>query len=141
MQELVLTPAGMNKSSFDNTFFLNDTSTIAIPYDVDGKPHGRAPMRHPILSTGLMWTTASDLARFNLTFTKALNSGHSLIDQPLAKQLSIPSSLQTAAWDLNSATATQTPKQGAITYFTREQATVPSAFQSSAWMEITGPCS
>ena len=92
MQELVLTPAGMNKSTFDNTFFLNDTSTIAIPYDVDGKPHGRAPMRHPILSTGLMWSTASDLARFNLAFTKALNSGHSLIDQPLAKQLSIPSS-------------------------------------------------
>ena len=92
MQELVLTPAGMNQSTFDNTFFLNDTSTIAIPYDVDGKPHGRAPMRHPILSTGLMWSTASDLARFNLAFTKALNSGHSLIDQPLAKQLSIPSS-------------------------------------------------
>ena len=40
----------------------------------------------------MMWTTASDLARFNLAFTKALNSGHSLIDQPLAKQLSIPSS-------------------------------------------------
>ena len=92
MQELVLTPAGMDDTSFDNTFFLNDTSTIAIPYDVDGKPHGRAPMRHPILSTGLMWSTASDLARFNLAFTKALNSGHPLIDQPLAVQLSIPSS-------------------------------------------------
>ena len=92
MQELVLTPAGMDNTSFDNTFFLNDTSTIAIPYDVDGKPHGRAPMRHPILSTGLMWSTASDLARFNLAFTKALNSSHPLIDQPLAVQLSIPSS-------------------------------------------------
>ena len=92
MQELVLTPAGMDDTSFDNTFFLNDTSMIAIPYDVDGKPHGRAPMRHPILSTGLMWSTASDLARFNLAFTKALNSGHPLIDQPLAVQLSIPSS-------------------------------------------------
>ena len=92
MQELVLTPAGMDDTSFDNTFFLNDTSTIAIPYDVDGKPHRRAPMRHPILSTGLMWSTASDLARFNLAFTKALNSGHPLIDQPLAVQLSIPSS-------------------------------------------------
>ena len=97
MQELVLTPAGMDDTSFDNTFFLNDTSTIAIPYDVDGKPHGRAPMRHPILSTGLMWSTASDLARFNLAFTKALNSGHPLIDQPLAVQLSIPSSAATVA--------------------------------------------
>ena len=92
MQELVFTPAGMDNTSFDNTFFLNDTSTIAIPHDVDGKPHGRAPMRHPILSTGLMWSTASDLARFNLAFTKALNSGHPLIDQKLAEQLSIPSS-------------------------------------------------
>ena len=92
MKELVFKPAGMNKSTFDNTFFLNDTSTIAIPYDVDGKPHQRAPMRHPILSTGLMWSTASDLARFNLAFTKALNSGHPLIDQHLAEQLSIPSS-------------------------------------------------
>ena len=92
MKELVFTPAGMNKSTFDNTFFLNDTSRIAIPYDVDGRPHGRATMRHPILSTGLMWSTASDLARFNLAFTKALNSGHGLIDQHLAEQLSIPSS-------------------------------------------------
>ena len=54
MQELVLTPAGTNNTSFDNTFFLNDTSTTAIPYDVDGKPHGLAPMRQPIFSTGLM---------------------------------------------------------------------------------------
>ena len=65
-------------------------SRIAIPYDVDGKPHGRAPMRHPILSTGLMWSTAGDLARFSLAFTKALNAGHALIDQDLAEQLSIP---------------------------------------------------
>ena len=87
MQELVFTPAGMDNTSFDNTFFLNDTSTIAIPHDVDGKPHRRGG-----IPTGLMWSTASDLARFNLAFTKALNSGHTLIDQHLAEQLSIPSS-------------------------------------------------
>ena len=49
-------------------------------------------MRHPILSTGLMWSTAGDLARFSLAFTKALNAGHALINQDLAEQLSIPSS-------------------------------------------------
>ena len=92
MQELVLKPAGMDSSTFSNDFFLDDNSTIAIPYDVDDQPHRRAPMRNPILSTGLMWSTASDLARFNLAFTKALNSNHSLIDQQLAEQLSIPSS-------------------------------------------------
>ena len=92
MQELVLTPAGMDDTTFDNTFFLNDTSTIAIPYDVDDQPHGRAPMRHPILSTGLMWSTASDLARFNIAFAQALNAKHKLISKDLAEQLSIPSS-------------------------------------------------
>ena len=92
MQELVLTPAGMDDTTFDNTFFLNDTSTIAIPYEVDDQPHGRAPMRHPILSTGLMWSTASDLARFNIAFAQALNAKHKLISKDLAEQLSIPSS-------------------------------------------------
>ena len=95
MQELVLTPSTMSRSTFNNNFFLNDNSSIAIPYDIDDQPHPRAPMRHPILSTGLMWSTASDLARFNLAFAKALNSGHILIEQPLAQQLSIPSSTDT----------------------------------------------
>ena len=92
MQELVLQPAGMSRSTFDNRFFLDDTSSIAIPYDTDGTPHQRAPMRNPILSTGLMWSTASDLARFNLAFTQALNTHHTLLDQALAEQLTIPSS-------------------------------------------------
>ena len=92
MQELVLIPAGMNRSTFNNSFFLNDKSTIAIPYDVDDQPHARAPMRHPILSTGLMWSTAIDLARFNIAYTKALNANHRLINKELAEQLSIPSS-------------------------------------------------
>ena len=92
IQELVLTPAGMNSSTFNNKFFLKDNSSIAIPYDIDGKPHSRAPMRHPILSTGLMWSTAVDLARLNLAFTQALNSSHNLIQQRLAEQISIPSS-------------------------------------------------
>ena len=95
MQELVLTPAGMDRSTFNNSFFLSDKSTIAIPYDVDDQPHARAPMRHPILSTGLMWSTAIDLARFNIAFTSALNANHELIKKDLARQLSTPSSSAT----------------------------------------------
>ena len=92
MQELVLTPAGMVRSTFNNSFFLNNKSTIAIPYDVDDQPHARAPMRHPILATGLMWSTATDLARFNLAFSNALNADHRLIKKDLARELTIPSS-------------------------------------------------
>ena len=44
IKELVLSPANMSQSTFDNSFFLKDNSTIAIPYDVDNQPHPRAPM-------------------------------------------------------------------------------------------------
>lgn len=96
MQKLVLTPAGMKSSTFDNSFFLSDPSTIAIPYNVDDRPHIRAPRRSPILSTRLMSTTASDFARLNLLFTRALQSGDQLIDKSLAEQLILPSPTATS---------------------------------------------
>ena len=52
-------------------------------------------MRSPILSTGLMWATATDLARFNLAFASALQAGNPLINQKLAQQLTWPSSSAT----------------------------------------------
>ena len=42
-----------------------------------------------------MWSTATDLARFKLAFTQALNTNHKLLDQALAEQLTIPSSTAT----------------------------------------------
>ena len=95
MEALVLNPAGMENSTFDDTFFLEDTSSIAIAYDADGTVHRKAPMRNPILSTGLLWTTAIDLARFNLAFTRALKGKDDLINQPLAEALILPSSTPT----------------------------------------------
>ncbi len=95
MEALVLKPAGMNNSTFDDNFFLEDSSSIALPYDADGRVHQQAPMRNPILSTGLLWTTAIDLARFNLAFTRALKGKDDLINQPLAEALILPSSSPT----------------------------------------------
>ncbi|WP_320676200.1 serine hydrolase domain-containing protein [Prochlorococcus sp. MIT 1300] len=95
MKELVLAPSNMGVSTFDDTFFLEDTSTIAIPYDSDGTVHQHAPMRNPILSTGLLWTTAIDLARFNLAFASALRGENDLINQKQAEALIIPSSTPT----------------------------------------------
>lgn len=95
MSELVIQPAKMVNSTFDDNFFLEDSSTIAIPYDSDGSAHKEAPMRNPIFSTGLLWTTATDLARFNLTFTRALRGEDNLINQKLAEALIIPSSTPT----------------------------------------------
>ena len=93
--QAVLNPAQMKSSRFDNEFFLIDDSSIALPYAPDHVVYENAPMRNPILSTGLLWATASDLARFNLYVTEALNGDTDLISQALARQLVLPSSTET----------------------------------------------
>jgi len=93
--QAVLNPAQMQSSRFDNEFFLVDDSSIALPYAPDHVVYENAPMRNPILSTGLLWATASDLARFNLYVTEALNGDNDLISQVLARQLVLPSSTET----------------------------------------------
>ena len=95
LNESVLRPAKMDSSKFDNEFFLSDRSSIALPYDPDHVVYQNAPMRNPILSTGTLWTTASDLARFNLDLTKALDGGNDLIKEALARELVLPSSTET----------------------------------------------
>jgi len=93
--QAVLNPAQMKSSRFDNEFFLIDDSSIALPYAPNHVVYRNAPMRNPILSTGLLWATASDLARFNLYVTEALNGDTDLISQALARQLVLPSSTET----------------------------------------------
>ena len=95
LNESVLKPAKMDASKFDNEFFLSDRSSIALPYDPDHVVYRNAPMRNPILSTGTLWTTASDLARFNLHLTDALDGGNDLIEEALARELMLPSSTET----------------------------------------------
>mgnify|MGYP003299602199 FL=1 len=95
LNESVLKPAKMDASKFDNEFFLSDRSSIALPYDSNHVVYQNAPMRNPILSTGTLWTTASDLARFNLHLTYALTGGNDLIEEALARELVLPSSTET----------------------------------------------
>lgn len=95
LNESVLRPAKMDSSKFDNEFFRADQSSIALPYDPDHVVFQNAPMRNPILSTGTLWTTASDLARFNLHLTEALSGSNDLIEQTLARELVLPSSTET----------------------------------------------
>ena len=131
MQELVLTPSRMGRSTFNNRIFLNDDSTIDIPSDIDDQLHPRAPMRHPILSTGLMWSTASELDRFNLAFAKALNPSHILIEQPLAQQLNIRSSTDSCSLGSSSVIATPIPRLGEGICFIQAPEMATSVFQLS----------
>ena len=95
MQALVLNPAGMANSTFNAANVLEHPRSFAIPYDPQLQRWPGAPIRSPVLSTGLMWTTATDLARFSVAFTNALQASNPLINQALAQQLTWPSSSAT----------------------------------------------
>lgn len=91
MQSLVLTPAAMSESRFDNNLAMTNPEAIALPYAPNLTPYANAPTRNPIYATGLLWTTAGDLAKFSLKMAEALKHSNDLITQSLATDLVTPS--------------------------------------------------
>jgi len=91
MQKLIFEPVQMTHSLFSNDRNLKSSSNIATPYSPAQKPYANAPSRSPIYSTGLLWTNAIDLAKYNLLITSALNHSSALITKPLAWKLITPS--------------------------------------------------
>lgn len=64
MDKLILHPLKMNDSEFDNQLFLKEPNKVALPYDDKYQRFSQAPITNPIYSTGLLWTTPTDLAKF-----------------------------------------------------------------------------
>lgn len=95
MQDLILTPAKMATSQFNNDLYPKEQSKIALPYDPTYRVYPNAPTRNPIYATGLLWTTATDLAKFNIAITKALKNDNDLISKKLALELITPSETPT----------------------------------------------
>lgn len=91
MKTSILLPAKMRSSRFDNEFFLSDTTQIALPYNPELKRYANAPTRSPIYATGLLWTTAKDLAKYNIAIAQALKKDNKLISKKLATELITPS--------------------------------------------------
>jgi len=73
MDSLVLTPLGMEHSTFQQPLPANLESRAAVGHGNDGKPlPGRWRIQPELAAAGL-WTTASDLARFALAVHAAAN--------------------------------------------------------------------
>lgn len=95
MQKQILQPLQMTHSYFDNHLFLHRPETVALPYDANQKRYPNAPITNPIYSTGLLWTTPTDLAKFMIAMQKSFDTSHGFLKQNLALQLITPDSTPT----------------------------------------------
>lgn len=90
MQRLILTPANMSHSYFDNELYIHKKEQVALPYSPDLTTFKNAPTRSPIFATGYLWTTATDLATYNLAITKSLNNNSGIVSKAQALKMITP---------------------------------------------------
>lgn len=95
LQENILRPLNMTNSYFDNKLFTESPDKVALPYDANLVRFTKAPITNPIYSTGLLWTTPTDLAKFIIAFQKSLNTNYRFIPRKTAFLLANPSSTST----------------------------------------------
>jgi CubicO group peptidase (beta-lactamase class C family) len=72
MQELVLQPLHMVRSTFQQTIPEKLQPLVATPYDKDGNAIEGGPRTSSVMAVGGLWTTPSDLALFALGIQNAL---------------------------------------------------------------------
>jgi len=91
MQETVLGPLGMTSSTFEQPLpeELRDRATTE--HYVDGQPFEGKRHHYPILASGGLWTTPSDLAQFAIEIMRA-RAGESdlLLSQEMAGEMLAP---------------------------------------------------
>lgn len=73
MQRLVLTPAGMTRSSFAQPLDDDSAASAAIGHGGDGAPFVGGYNLYPELAAAGLWTTPTDLARWALALSAAYN--------------------------------------------------------------------
>jgi len=91
MQEIVLGPVGMTSSTFKQPLpeELRDRATAE--HYVNGQPFEGKRHHYPLLASGGLWTTPSDLARFAIEIVRA-RAGESdlLLSQAMASEMLTP---------------------------------------------------
>jgi CubicO group peptidase (beta-lactamase class C family) len=72
MQELILQPLHMVRSTFQQPIPEKLRPLVAIPYDKEGNAIAGGPHTSPVMAVAGLWTTPSDLALFALAIQDAL---------------------------------------------------------------------
>jgi CubicO group peptidase (beta-lactamase class C family) len=98
MHDLVLQPAGMTHSTYEQPLPKSRAGEVATPYRSNGDPVPGGPHTYPEMAPAGLWTTPSDLARMAIEVQKEY-AGQStkILNQTMAKQML---TRQTGTWGL-----------------------------------------
>ncbi|HYL63392.1 MAG TPA: serine hydrolase [Candidatus Methylomirabilis sp.] len=88
MHDLVLAPADMTHSAYQQPLPQNRMSKVAMPYRSNSEPVKGGPRTYPEMAPAGLWTTPSDLARMAIE-VQAESAGKSskILNQTMARQM------------------------------------------------------
>ena len=88
LRELVLQPAGMTHSTYEQPLPKSRLAEVATPYRANGEPVKGGPHTYPEMAPAGLWTTPSDLAKMAIEVQKEYAGQSSKILNPaMAKQM------------------------------------------------------
>ncbi len=91
MQDTVLGPIGMTRSTYEQPLPAARLSEIATPFRQNGKPVDGGPHVYPEMAPAGLWTTPSDLARYAIEVQRALaGKSDRVINQATARRMLTP---------------------------------------------------
>jgi len=91
MQDTVLEPIGMTRSTYEQPLPANRLAEVAIPYRQDGKPVPGGQHVYPEMAPAGLWTTPSDLARYAIEVQKSLHGeSNRVLSAAMVRQMLTP---------------------------------------------------
>jgi CubicO group peptidase (beta-lactamase class C family) len=87
MNDTVLQPLGMSRSTYEQPLPAARTHEVAMPYRADALPVGGGPHVYPEMAAAGLWTTPSDLSRYGLGVLDALAGKSKIISAKTARAM------------------------------------------------------
>lgn len=87
MSELVLQPAGMTHSTYEQPLPQDRIASATMPYRSSGEPVKGGPHTYPEMAAAGLWTTPSDLGRMAMEVEREYHgASHRILSQSMARQ-------------------------------------------------------
>jgi CubicO group peptidase (beta-lactamase class C family) len=91
MQDTVLAPIGMNRSTYQQPLPVTLLSNAAMPYNADGTPVQGGPHTYPEMAAAGLWTTPSDLCRYIIEVQNSLvGKANHVLSQSMTQEMLTP---------------------------------------------------
>jgi CubicO group peptidase (beta-lactamase class C family) len=91
MNDTVLAPIGMTKSTYQQPLPKSRMAEVAMPYRGNGQPVPGGPHVYPEMAPAGLWTTPSDLARYAIEVQKSLaGASNRVLSAAMVRQMLTP---------------------------------------------------